>query len=89
MIIETIIIVAGISSVVSYETTGKGIADHAISAVANQDCKIARAIHDEQVCQSEPQGSVTVSVPVSSSYDTITRANDVFAARARRANENH
>jgi len=90
MIIETIILVAGISSIVSYETTGKGIADHAISAVAKKDCKIARAIHDEQVCQSEPQGSVTVSAPSAPVVnDTIARANDVFAARARKSNEGH
>ena len=85
MLIEAIVLAVGVGSVVSYETTGKGLADHAISTIANKDCKIARAVHNEQVCQSESQGSVTVSAP-SRSVDnsTITRANDVFAARARK-----
>lgn len=81
--LETIILVLGISSIVTYETTGKGLTDHAVSAVADRDCKLARVVHDEKICQEERQGSVTVSAPVSSSYDTVARANDVFAVRAR------
>ena len=90
MLLEAVILAVGIAGVASYETTGKGLADHAISKVADKDCKIARVVHNEQVCQTEPQGSVTVSAPnppVAS--NTIARANDVFAARARRANEGH
>lgn len=90
MILEAVVLVVGIGSVVSYETTGKGLADHAISKVADKDCKIARVIHNEQVCQTEPQGSVTVSAPsgplVSS---TVAKANDVFAERARKSNESN
>jgi len=89
MILETIVLALGISSVVSYETTGKGLADHAISTVANKDCKIARVVHDEKICQKEPESSVTVSAPFSTSYDTVKQTNDIFAARARRANEGH
>jgi hypothetical protein len=59
MILETVILALGISSVVSYETTGKGLADHAISTVSNQDCKIARVMKGDDVCQ--PESSVTVS----------------------------
>jgi hypothetical protein len=88
MIIEAVVLVVGIASVASYETTGKGLADHAISTVANKDCKIARIVHNEQVCQIEPQGSVTVSAPSSPvASNTIARANDVFAERARKTRE--
>jgi hypothetical protein len=85
MILETIVLVLGISSVASYETTGKGLADHAISKVADKDCKIARIVHDEKICQKEPQGVVTVSAPNTPVVsDAVARANDVFANRARR-----
>jgi hypothetical protein len=90
MILETIVLVVGISSVASYETTGKGLGDHAISAAKGKDCKIARIIHNEQVCQNEPKGIVTVSAPDKPvASDTIARANDVFATRARKHNEGH
>ena len=58
MVLETIILAVGITSVVTYETTGKGITDHAISAVRGQDCKLARSFQGESVC--EPRGTVTV-----------------------------
>ena len=90
MILEAVVLVVGIGSVVSYETTGKGLADHAISKVADKDCKIARVIHNEQVCQTEPQGSVTVSAPSSPLVSsTVAKANDVFAERARKSNESN
>lgn len=90
MLLEAIVLAVGIGSVVSYETTGKGLADHAISKVADKDCKIARVVHNEQVCQTEPQGSVTVSAPSGPvASNTIARANDVFAARARKSNESN
>ena len=88
MIIETIVLVLGLTSVVSTETTGKGLADHAISSINNKDCKIARVIHNEQVCQNEPKGVVTISAPtLPMAGDTISRTNDVFAERARRSRE--
>jgi len=91
MILEAVVLVVGIGSMVSYETTGKGLADHAISKVADRDCKIARVIHNEQVCQTtEPQGSVTVSAPSSPLVSsTVAKANDVFAERARKSNESN
>jgi hypothetical protein len=58
VILETIIFVLGITSVVSTETTGKGIADHTISAVKGQDCKIVRGVRGDNVCQ--PRSIVTV-----------------------------
>lgn len=41
---------------ISYATTGKGTADHAISAVAGEDCAILRAAKDEDIC--DPDGEV-------------------------------
>ena len=41
----------GVSSVVVNETTGKGIADHAVSKATHQDCRVARAFNDQPVCQ--------------------------------------
>lgn len=61
MILEAVVLALGISSVVSYETTGKGLGDHAISAYRDKDCKIARSVHGEDICQ--PKGTVTVSAP--------------------------
>jgi hypothetical protein len=51
----------GVGSVVSTETTGKGLADHAISTAKDKDCKIVRSIKGEDICQ--PESSVTVSAP--------------------------
>ena len=85
MIIEAVLLVIGVASVASTEITGKGLADHAISKVADKDCKIARIVHDEKICQKEPQGVVTVSAPNTPVVsDAVARANDVFANRARR-----
>ena len=81
MILETVIFALGISSVVSYETTGKGLADHAISTVANRDCKIARTLKGEDVCQ--PEGSVTV-LPAPSIFSRssgVDAMEQVFAQR--------
>ncbi len=35
----------------SYVTTGKGVADHGISAVAEEDCATWRVIKGEDICQ--------------------------------------
>ncbi|CAB4128761.1 hypothetical protein UFOVP112_71 [uncultured Caudovirales phage] len=58
MIIESILFALSISSVVSTETTGKGLADHAISASKGKDCKMIRSFKGEEVCQ--PVSTVTV-----------------------------
>ena len=58
MILETIVFALSIASVASTETTGKGIADHAISASKGKDCKIARTFKGEDVCQT--RATVTV-----------------------------
>ena len=73
MIIETIFLVLGIASVASTETTGRGITDHAISATKGKDCKIARTLQGEDVCQ--PKGTVTVSAPPKEPIPPITPEN--------------
>ena len=78
MVLETILLAVGISSVVSYETTGKGLADHTISAVSGQDCKIARSFKGDAVC--EPKGSVVVE-GYSYSGDAVKDYEKVLAQR--------
>lgn len=58
MVLETIILALSISSVVSTETTGKGLADHTISTVKGQDCKIVRGVKGNDMCR--PVGTVAV-----------------------------
>jgi hypothetical protein len=58
MVLETIILAVSLSSVVTYETTGKGLTDHAVSAVKGQDCKLARSFKGDDIC--EPKGLVTI-----------------------------
>jgi hypothetical protein len=50
----------GVGSVAISETTGRTATDHAVSAVAQQDCRVGRAFRDEPVCQ--PKGTVQVQV---------------------------
>lgn len=44
---------------VSLVTTGKSTADHAISAVANEDCALFRAVNDQAIC--DPDGEVLIA----------------------------
>jgi hypothetical protein len=53
---------------VSYATTGKGTADHAISAVAGEDCALLRAARDKAIC--DPDGDVLIAL------DGATTADD-------------
>ena len=41
----------GAASVAVQETTGRGLTDHAVSTVNDQDCRISRAFKNEAVCQ--------------------------------------
>lgn len=45
---------------VSFVTTGKSTADHAISAVANEDCAILRALNGKAIC--DPDGEVLIAL---------------------------
>ena len=51
----------GVSSVVVNETTGKGIADHAVSTVTQQDCRIARTIQDQSICQDPALNKIQIT----------------------------
>jgi hypothetical protein len=51
----------GVSSVVVNETTGKGIADHAVSNVTRQDCRIARTMQDLPVCQDPALNKIQIT----------------------------
>ena len=42
----------GIGSVAVTETTGKTATDHAVSAVHGQDCRVGRAIRNQDMCQA-------------------------------------
>jgi hypothetical protein len=41
----------GAASVATNEATGRTIADHTVSSVSGQDCRISRAFQDQAVCQ--------------------------------------
>lgn len=41
---------------VSYLSSGKGIADHALSASADKDCAMHRAIEGKDICEREDRG---------------------------------
>lgn len=71
---------------VSLVTTGKSTADHAISAVANEDCSLFRVVGSKPIC--DPDGEVLVALagaePVSETwevdYESGSLESDVFAA---------
>ena len=47
-----------VGSVAVSETTGKSVTDHAVSTVNNKDCRVGRALRNEEMCQ--PKGIVQV-----------------------------
>ena len=51
----------GVASVATNETTGKGIADHAISNMTRQDCRIARTVQDQPICQDPALTKIQVT----------------------------
>jgi len=51
----------GVASVATNETTGKGIADHAISNMTSQDCRIARTVQDQPICQDPALTKIQVT----------------------------
>jgi hypothetical protein len=40
---------------ISYLTTEKSVADHGLSLVAQEDCKMLRSLKGEDICQKEPE----------------------------------
>jgi archaeosine-15-forming tRNA-guanine transglycosylase len=78
----------------SVETTGKGLADHTISTMRDQDCKISRSIRGDDICRPttpEPRATVTVSQPtppqVVKPGSSVQSMEDVFNQRKNRANQ--
>ena len=61
---------------VSYVSSGKGIADHALSASADKDCSMHRAIEGKDICEREDRGqhgtlmTMIDTSPVSSSVSS-------------------
>jgi hypothetical protein len=41
-----------VGSVAVSEATGKSVTDHAVSAVNNKDCKVIRALQNQEMCQT-------------------------------------
>lgn len=41
-----------VGSLAVSETTGKSVTDHAVSAVNNKDCKVVRALQNQEMCQT-------------------------------------
>jgi hypothetical protein len=50
----------GIGSVAVSEATGKSVTDHAVSTVNNKDCRVGRALRNEEMCQ--PKGTAKLQV---------------------------
>lgn len=51
----------GIGSVAVSETTGRTVTDHAVSAAnGGQDCRVSRALRNEDMCQ--PEGTIKLQV---------------------------
>jgi archaeosine-15-forming tRNA-guanine transglycosylase len=93
MVIGPLLIV-GLVSVASVETTGKGLADHTISTMRDQDCKISRSISGNDICRPatpEPRATVTVSPPTAPQVvkpgSSVHSMEDVFNQRRNRANQ--
>jgi predicted regulator of amino acid metabolism with ACT domain len=51
----------GVASVATNETTGKSITDHAVSSITRQDCRIARTVRDQPICQDPALTQITVT----------------------------
>ncbi len=64
---------------VSFVTTGKSTTDHAISALADEDCALLRVVDERPIC--DPDGEVLFSVEISDS------ANETWLADAETALE--
>jgi len=45
---------------VSYVTTGKSTTDHALSAIAEEDCALVRAVKEEAICV--PKGTAVAAL---------------------------
>jgi hypothetical protein len=53
--ITLILTAIGLGSIATYEVTGKGIGDHALSGIKGQDCKTVRLLGSEPVCRDRSE----------------------------------
>ncbi|MDH5750607.1 MAG: SPOR domain-containing protein [Rhodospirillales bacterium] len=56
-------------------TTGKSVADHGISLVAQKDCALWRGVTDGQICQDYPEEGVAVAKAPSNELTTSQAVN--------------
>lgn len=54
-----VMLATSVSSVAVNETTGKTITDHVVSSVRQEDCRIARSLKGESMCQTGSNGGIT------------------------------
>ena len=74
----------GVASVGVNETTGKTITDHTLSTVENKDCRIARALKNEQVCQIEIQSTTAPIIAKPEESNEVAKMEEVFSRRSKR-----
>ena len=48
---------------ISYLATGKSTTDHALSAIASEDCALVRAVKEKPICVPERQVLISMSKP--------------------------
>ena len=75
---------AGVASVGVNEATGKTITDHTLSTMENKDCRIARALKNKQVCQTEIRTSTTPTIFKPEESNEVAKIEEVFARRSKR-----
>jgi len=66
----------GVTGVVVNETTGKTVTDHAVSAANGQDCRVGRALKQEDICQSDSPVKLQIT-------NTSTRPSSTQELQAR------
>jgi hypothetical protein len=61
---------------ISYASSGKGVADHALSAAASRDCAMLRAVQGEDICAREDRAKdETLMTMIDAAV--VTRGDDV------------
>jgi len=63
----------GLASVATNETTGKTITDHAISQVKDKDCRVFRALRNEEICQDK----VSTLVPIATNSTLSSTVTEI------------
>lgn len=67
---------------ISYVSSGKGVADHALSAAADKDCAVLRAVQGVDICASDDGGkgetlmTMIESTPVADGSTAVSPAGE-------------